>query len=408
MAFSCVNYYLVRHSFALIGRDSPSRNTVKQDIIDCAILVQGYVKRLLEPITFFSLEFDLWTSISKEAILGIIIHFVDNGIRHSMVLDTLPLQDELNHDHVSYASSVRVIIDRYGIVEYFRFICCTTDGARVNRSAAEALGTDYQRCACHLMALMVKDTCEYELIFDMYTMCHNIQCLFSNSCINGAYLKLFGSQRKIQDFCPTRWNDVRNLFVTTKANIQPLELMINDPTVDFVIGELVCDELDIDFPFVKNNIDAVIKVFDLMNDFIIKYSRVDIYIGELYHDFKTLQGTLFAQLEPLSDGEPLDVFYARYTELLDDDFIVASALLNPATECRVLVKNTTSNLLEYKRSHKPDALKALTTIQTLANKYRNDLPEASTQQQQVLWDPSLSSAADAVAIFSQELRGIAN
>ena len=51
LAFSCVDYFIVRHCFELIGKDSPSRNTVKQDIIDCAALVQNYVKRLLEPIS---------------------------------------------------------------------------------------------------------------------------------------------------------------------------------------------------------------------------------------------------------------------------------------------------------------------------------------------------------------------
>ena len=53
---------------------------------------------------YYTLEFDLWSTLKKDASLGFIIHFLQIGTRHSIVLDTLPLADKTSHDAPSYAA----------------------------------------------------------------------------------------------------------------------------------------------------------------------------------------------------------------------------------------------------------------------------------------------------------------
>jgi hypothetical protein len=65
LAFSCVEYEFFKRSFENLGYDKPSRNTIKKDI-ECASLVEGYVRRILSSFVFFTLEFDLWTSLCKD------------------------------------------------------------------------------------------------------------------------------------------------------------------------------------------------------------------------------------------------------------------------------------------------------------------------------------------------------
>ena len=97
LAFSCVTYCFVVTCLNNRGYDAPSANIITKNIKDCSVLVCSFVRRILQSIVFYTLEFDLWSSLKKDLILGIIIHFLQNGNRVSIVLDTLPLQDETSH-----------------------------------------------------------------------------------------------------------------------------------------------------------------------------------------------------------------------------------------------------------------------------------------------------------------------
>ena len=88
----------------------------------------------------------------------------------------------------------------------------------------------------------------------------------------------------------------------------------------------------------------------------------------MYHDIKTLQKQIIIDITPLANGESTDEFKYRFDELLEDEYVAASGLLNPTEACRVL-KRTAQNTVEFVVTHKPDTLKSLQCIQNLTAKY---------------------------------------
>ena len=116
------------------------------------------------------------------------------------VLDTLLLLNGTTHDAESHSESIKSCLKRYDANISGRVVGATTDGAKVNYATARILETDIQRCAAHLLALLVKDICEVGHVFDAVKQCTALRNLFSKSSINNEWLRRFGSKAKLHGF----------------------------------------------------------------------------------------------------------------------------------------------------------------------------------------------------------------
>ena len=134
-------------------------------------------------------------------------------------MDTLPLISETPHDRYSIYESISAVLERHQVNSCSKLVCMTTDGASVNFAAGVVMNTDIQRCCSHLLALLVKDICNIGHVFEIVDQCMSLQGLFNQSSINVALLHEFDSAAKIQDFSPTRWNNVHLLLLTTNDNL---------------------------------------------------------------------------------------------------------------------------------------------------------------------------------------------
>ena len=150
----------------------------------CCIICFTWVELLFQRNSLFSIEFDLWSSLAKKAILSVVLYFIVGTKRHKLVLDTLPLVNELSHDRHSYQKSITAVLQRYQIDAMDKLVCMTTDGASVNFATALVMDSDIQGCSAHLLVLLVKDICDIGHVWEVMEMCMSINSLFGHSTIN--------------------------------------------------------------------------------------------------------------------------------------------------------------------------------------------------------------------------------
>ena len=381
-AFASCNYDFSVGCFHQIGFDPPCDSTVARDLEDACLIIENWVEKLFELIPLFSLEFDLWSNILKDAVLGICIYFLDQNKRCKLVLDTLPLITETTHDRFSIYESISSVLERHQVNSCTKLICMTSDGAAVNYATGVVMNTDIQRCCSHLLALLVKDICDIGHVFEIVDQCMSLQGLFGQSSINVALLHEFDSAAKIQDFSPTRWNNVHMLLTTTNDNLVSLKAFATryknkHPDVfNFV-----------DFGFLRNWLPKSIMLTGIIDLCIYRLSRKDAYLGDVYHDMKVLQYRLKKGIAELSMNEPLDNIDARIEELTQDEYVQLSAFLNPGRGC-LNTKRTVSErdglvTNPNTKFFQPPPKNCFKVLQTLYNKYKDVVPNPIPPQEVV-------------------------
>ena len=68
--------------FQYLGYDPPCATTITNDLCDAASYVITWVELLFQRIPLFSIEFDLWSSLAKDAILSVVLYFIIGTKRH--------------------------------------------------------------------------------------------------------------------------------------------------------------------------------------------------------------------------------------------------------------------------------------------------------------------------------------
>ena len=126
MPFSSCDYPLTVNAFHSIGYDTPSRTSITEDIKCCAGLVLKVLQHVFSIVSLFAIEFDLWSNLKKNAILGVVAYYLAGGKRYKLVLDTLPLVDGTSHSAESYSQSIKEILSRYNLEAPTRVVCATT------------------------------------------------------------------------------------------------------------------------------------------------------------------------------------------------------------------------------------------------------------------------------------------
>jgi hypothetical protein len=111
--------------------------------------------------TKVSLSFDLWTSGTSVALLGVVTHFIDARGKPTGMLLSLPRQQG-RHTGINIADNVACIIAEYGLEHSLGFFI--TDNASNNATCISALADEFQfsakarwiRCSGHILNLVAQ------------------------------------------------------------------------------------------------------------------------------------------------------------------------------------------------------------------------------------------------------------
>ena len=281
-------------------------------------------------------------------------------------LDTLPLLDESSHDANSYKLSIEAIMQRFEL-DPAKLIAFISDAAEVNYKTATIMGTDLQRCSAHLLSLLVKDLITVGHIFDVFDHCNGIQRVFAKSAIQNHHLKQNGASTKIASFSPTRWNHCFKLFQSVSANLDALQLFPVLQYTESSGAKETLKVLKVDFPFLKKCLPAAVLIVKEIDSRIHYISGRHCILGSIYHEMMDLQDYMRNTIQPLLvPGENICDIWARFKELLSDEYVIASAALNPQHALRILKRKKSSTVKTF---HQPDLKDALPVFVKIFQKF---------------------------------------
>lgn len=248
-------------------------------------------------------------------------------------------------------------------------MCYVSDGASVNYTVAQHNNTDIQRCSTHLLSLLVKDICQIGHIFELYQQCHSIRKVIYKSNIEYAKFRdaqaaVFGSRTvcKIQNFSETRWNDCINLFRSVNENLPAIEIYF----VTSTLAKEFAQNANLDLFFIKSNIESIIEVLHYIDNLTKQLSGENSSLGDVYLSIKRLKEFVCPLIRNLSMGEDFSIVKRRCDELLTDEFVIASCLLNPKAICPVVVNGA----LRTKSTSVPSLDYGINVMKSLFNKYK--------------------------------------
>jgi hypothetical protein len=116
---------------------------------------------LASAITKVSLSFDLWTSGTSVALLGVVAHFINAEGKPTSILLSFPRQQG-RHTGTNIADNVACIIAEYGLDRSLGFFI--TDNASNNATCISTLADEFQfsararwiRCSGHVLNLVAQ------------------------------------------------------------------------------------------------------------------------------------------------------------------------------------------------------------------------------------------------------------
>lgn len=140
----------------------PSRTSISRWIAQAYDQQLGVVtETLASAITKISLSFDMWTSGSNVALLGIVAHFIDMKGKPTSMLLSLPRQHG-RHTGTNIADTVASIVAEYDLSHCLGYFI--TDNASNNATCISALAEEFQfsaksrwiRCSGHILNLVAQ------------------------------------------------------------------------------------------------------------------------------------------------------------------------------------------------------------------------------------------------------------
>jgi len=258
-----VNHFCPRYTI-------PERHQVKDLIIGAFDSQRIRVANELHKIEGrYSLMADMWTSMNREAFLGITIHYIDsNWNLCNFLLDIIPFTTR--HTGENIASEVKRVLDEFNISG--KIIALTTDNESAmvvcGRRLAESFDSElssmtfsHYRCAAHVLNLGVKQG--LELIDDSINKVRELMSKIKNSTLLCDQLRDLCNLKRIYVYKPildveTRWN-------STCYMLKRLEQL--EPALVL----LVADNDNIRSLYPNNNDRVIIKVnIDIGNFFLRK------------------------------------------------------------------------------------------------------------------------------------------
>jgi hypothetical protein len=164
-----------------------------------------------------SLTADMWSSMNREAFLGLTIHYVDSEWHlRNFLLDIIPFS--ISHSGVNIAQEIMRVLNEFNIFD--KVIALTTDNESAmlvcGRNIMTALDSEFSsmtfshyRCAAHVLNLGVKQG--LELVNGSVRKARELMVKIKNSTKICDELRLLCDVKKIKYLKPlldveTRWN----------------------------------------------------------------------------------------------------------------------------------------------------------------------------------------------------------
>src|SRR3990170_2703125 len=164
-----------------------------------------------------SLTADMWSSVNREAFLGLTIHYVDSEWHlRNFLLDIIPFS--ISHSGMNIAQEIMRVLNEFNIFD--KVIALTTDNESAmlvcGRNIMMALDSEFSsmtfshyRCAAHVLNLGVKQG--LELVSSLVRKARELMVKIKNSTQICDELRLLCDIKKIKYLKPlldvkTRWN----------------------------------------------------------------------------------------------------------------------------------------------------------------------------------------------------------
>jgi len=218
----------------------PERHQVKELIITTFNDQRANLIRQLHQIEGqFSLTADMWTSMNRDAFLGITIHYIDsNWCLCNFLLDIIPFTTR--HTGENIASEIKRVLDEFNISG--KIIALTTDnesamvvcGRRLAVSLDSQLSLmtfSHYRCTAHVLNLGVKQG--LELVGDSINKVRELMSRIKNSTTLCDQLRSFCNLKNIPNYKPildveTRWNSTYYMLRRVEQLKMALVLLVAD------------------------------------------------------------------------------------------------------------------------------------------------------------------------------------
>jgi hypothetical protein len=164
-----------------------------------------------------SLTADMWSSVNREAFLGLTIHYIDSEWHlRNFLLDIIPFS--ISHSGMNIAQEIIRVLNEFNIFD--KVIALTTDNESAmlvcGRNIMAALDSEFSsmtfshyRCAAHVLNLSVKQG--LELVSSSVRKARELMVKIKNSTQICDELRLLCDVKKIKYLKPlldveTRWN----------------------------------------------------------------------------------------------------------------------------------------------------------------------------------------------------------
>jgi hypothetical protein len=149
--------------YKTVSRQTTTRDLLKYFIDKCDNLIESFKSNA---ITYVVVTFGIWSGNVKEDYLSVVGHYINADWQLEKRVLGLRLID-VSHNAENIAERVGNVLDDYGILH--KVFSVTLDNAFANNKAMDALkpvlkqylGADlflHQRCACHIINLIVKES----------------------------------------------------------------------------------------------------------------------------------------------------------------------------------------------------------------------------------------------------------
>ena len=140
-----------------------SRQTTTRDFVKYFNERRSKLLETLKSVSSVALTSDIWSGNAKEDYLSIVAHYVNSDWQLEKRILGLRLID-VSHNHENIAECVLTCIDEYGLTD--KVFSITLDNISANTKSMEILSPAlsgyvgelflHQRCACHIINLIVK------------------------------------------------------------------------------------------------------------------------------------------------------------------------------------------------------------------------------------------------------------
>lgn len=195
----------------------------------------------------------MWTSINREAYLGITIHYVDlNWCLCNFLLDIIPFN--IRHTGNNIAQAIVNVLDEFQISN--KIIALTTDNesamvvcgrelSNTLNSELSSMNFSHYRCAAHVLNLGVRQG--LQLVSDSIDKVHELMGKIKNSTRLSEQLRIFCNIKNMPYYKPildieTCWNSTYYMLKRFKQLEPALALLATD---DSSIGNIYPDVNDL-------------------------------------------------------------------------------------------------------------------------------------------------------------------